>query len=225
MGIHTVLDLKRTPPKRIREKFSVVLERTVEELNGTACLELDDTVPHRQQIICSRSFGALVSNLPDLEQATIAYTTRAAEKLRLQHSIAGGIHIYIRTNPNREKYPQYQQCLTIPLHEPSADTRMLSHAALAGLRQIYRRGYAYQKVGVMLTEIIPAASRPRTLFDDVTAQRKSDALMYTLDRINRSMGSGTVQLLGEGVHKNWAMRTGNMSKRCTTEWNELAICS
>jgi DNA polymerase V len=93
MDIHTVLDLKRTPPKRIRDEFSVVLERTVEELNGVACIELDDVVPDKQQIICSRSFGTLVSNLPDLEQAAIAYTTRAAERLRHQHSIASGIQI------------------------------------------------------------------------------------------------------------------------------------
>lgn len=225
MGIYTVLDLKRTPPKRIRDEFSVVLERTVEELNGVACLELDDVVPDKQQIICSRSFGTLVSNLPDLEQAAIAYTTRAAEKLRRQHSMASGIQIYIRTNPHKEKDPQYQQWMTVPLHEPTDDTRVLCHAAVTGLRQIYRRGYAYQKVGVMLTEIIPASSRPRTLFDDVEAQQKSDALMSTLDRINRSMGSGTVQLLGEGTRKNWAMRRGNMSKRCTTEWSEIAVAS
>lgn len=223
MGVNTVLDLKRTLPKRIRDEFSVVLERTVEELNGVACLELDDVVPDKQQIICSRSFGSLVSNLPDLEQSAIAYTTRAAEKLRQQHSIAGGVHIYIRTNPHKGKDPQYQQGMTVPLYEPTGDTRVLCRAALMGLKQIYRRGFAYQKVGVMLTEIIPAASRPRTLFDDVIGQQKSDALMRTLDRINRSMGSGTIQLLGEGIRKNWSMRRENMSQRYTTEWNELAV--
>lgn len=223
MGINTVLDLKRTPPKRIRDEFSVVLERTVEELNGVACLDLEDVVPDKQQIICSRSFGSLVSNLPDLEQAAIAYTTRAAEKLRRQNSIAGGIHLYIRTNPHKEKDPQYQQGITVPLYEPTGDTRVLCHAALAGLKQIYRRGFAYQKVGVMLTELIPAASRPRTLFADVTSHQKSEALMRTLDHINRSMGSGTIQLLGEGIRKNWSMRRDNVSQRYTTEWNELAI--
>ena len=223
MGINTVLDLKRASPKRIRDEFSVVLERTVAELNGVACFELDDVVPDKQQIICSRSFGSLVSNLPDLEQAAIAYTTRAAEKLRQQHTIAGGIHIYIRTNPHKEKAPQYQQGITMPLHEPTGDTRVLCSSALAGLKQIYRRGFAYQKVGVMLTAIILEASRPRTLFDDVNSQQKSEALMRTLDSINRSMGSGTIQLLGEGIRKNWSMRRENVSKRYTTEWKELAV--
>ncbi len=224
MGIHSVLDLKRTSAKRLREKFSVVQERIVEELNGVACLELDDIVPNKQQIICSRSFGTLTSLLPDLEQAIIAYASRAAEKLRQQHSLACGIQVYIRTNPHKERDPQYQQAMLLPLPEPTDDTRLMCHAALHGLRQIYRTGYAYQKAGVMLTGIIPSSARPRTLFDNVEAQQKSHALMQTLDHINRSMGSGTLRLLGEGTDKTWAMRRGNVSKRYTTEWDELAVC-
>ena len=75
----------------------------------------------------------------------------------------------------------------------------------------------------MITGIIAAASRQRTLFEDVQAQRKSRALMATLVHINRTMGSGTVQLLGEGVSKSWAMRRGNVSRRYTTEWGEVAV--
>ncbi len=224
LGIQTVLDLKRASAKRLRERFSVVFERIVAELNGVACLELDDVVPDKQQIICSRSFGTLTSLLPDLEQAVIAYATRAAEKLRQQRSLASGIQVYIRTNPHRESDPQYQQAMQMPLPEPTDDTRSLSRAALHGLRQIYRPGYAYQKAGVMLSGIIPCSARPQTLFDDVAAQQKSQALMRTLDHINRSMGSGMVRLLGEGTDKSWAMRRGNVSKRYTTEWDELAVC-
>jgi DNA polymerase V len=113
--------------------------------------------------------------------------------------------------------------MLLPLFEPTNDTRLLCRAVLSGLRQIYRSGYAYQKAGVMLTEIIAATARPHTLFDDVAAQQKSAALMETLDRINRRMGSGTMQLLGEGVRKSWAMRRGNVSQRYTTEWDELVV--
>ena len=107
--------------------------------------------------------------------------------------------------------------------EPTDDSRLLCRAALEGLREIYRSGYLYQKAGVILTGIIPAVSAQRTLFDDVAAQQKSTALMETLDRINRRMGSGTMQLLGEGVRKNWAMRRSNVSQCYTTEWDELAV--
>lgn len=228
MGIDTALELKYSPAKRVRAEFGVVMERIVAELNGEACIGLDETTPSRGQIICSRSFGVPVSLLADLEQAVIAYASRAANKLRSQHSLAGGIQVYIRTNPHKansrkEGGSQYQPATLLPLSAPTNDTRLLCRAALDGLRQIYRSGYAYQKAGVMLTEIIPETSRPRTLFDDVAAQQKSAALMKILDQINRRMGSGTMQLLGEGVRKSWAMRRGNVSQRYTTEWDELAV--
>ncbi|MEO6975777.1 MAG: Y-family DNA polymerase [Gallionella sp.] len=223
MDITTVLELKYSPAKRVRAEFGVVMERIVAELNGEACIGLDEITPLRQQIICSRSFGLPVSSLSDLEQAVVTYTSRAAEKLRAQHSVAGGIQVYIRTNPHKDQEHQYQPALLLPLSESTNDTRLLCHAALDALRQIYRGGYAYQKAGVMLTEIIAATARPRTLFDDVAAQQKSTVLMETLDRINRRMGSGTMQLLGEGTRKNWSMRRGNASQRYTTEWNELAV--
>ena len=225
IGIRSVLDLKRSPPGQLRARFSVVFERIVSELNGVACLELDD-VPHdKQQIICSRSFGMLPSSLDDLEQAAIAYTTRAVEKLRQQHSIAGALHIYVRTNPHRTQDRQYQQGILVPLDDPSDDTRTFCKAALHGLRQIYRTGYAYQKVGVMLAEIMPAGERPRTLFDDDAARERSKSLMTTLDRINRRMGSGTLRLLGEGANQSWAMRRESSSRRYTTEWDGLLVCN
>ncbi len=223
MGIDSVLELKCSPAKRVRAEFGVVMERIVAELNGENCIGLDEVTPPRRQIICSRSFGTSVALLADLEQAVVAYTSRAAEKLRDQHSLAGGIQVYIRTNPHKENTEQYQPSMLLPLSEPTDDTRLLCHAALRGLQQIYRSGYAYQKAGVMLTGIIAATARPRTLFEDVAAQQKSTTLMATLDRINRRMGSGTMQLLGEGVRKSWAMRRGNVSQRYTTEWDELAV--
>jgi DNA polymerase V len=224
MGIRSVLDLKRAPAGQLRVRLGVVFERIVKELNGITCLELEDVAPAKQQIICSRSFGMLTSLLADLEQAAVAYTTRATEKLRQQHSMAGGIQVYIRTNPHKIRDPQYQQSILIPLHEPTNDSRVFCRAALHGLRQIYRSGYAYQKVGIVLTQIIPAIERPSTLFDDSAARQKSLALMTTLDRINRKMGSGTVKLLGEGINQRWAMRNEHGSKCYTTEWNELAVC-
>jgi len=222
-GIATVLDLKRAPARRLRARFGIVLERIVAELNGVACLELDEVAAHRQQIVCSRSFGRPVTALDDLVQATITYATRAAEKLRQQHCVAGAVQVYLRTNPHLEKEPQYRQSRLMPLPLQSNDTRLLCRAAVAGVRGIYRSGYAYQKVGVILTQIIPDAARQPALFDDADALRKSRALMATMDHINRSMGSGTLRLLGEGSTKTWAMKRGNVSPRYTTEWDEVAL--
>jgi DNA polymerase V len=219
MHINTVLDLKNTPAKHLRRKFGVTLERIVAELNGIACLELDEIVQPRQQIICSRSFGQPVTQLSDLEQAIISYTSRAAEKLRHQHSIAACMQVSIRTSPHKAK--PYQNALNVPLAFPTDDTRKLCQAALNGVRRIYRSGYSYQKAGVLLSGIIATDARYPTLFD--TEPDRSGPLMKVFDRINRRMGSGTIQFLGEGIKKDWAMKRGNVSQRYTTELNELAI--
>jgi len=66
MKIKTVEDLRRADLEWIRSRFSVVLARTVQELNGTSSLALEETVPAKQQIMASRSFGCAVHALEDL---------------------------------------------------------------------------------------------------------------------------------------------------------------
>lgn len=223
MGIMTVRDLKRAPPKMIRTQFSVMLERTLAELNGEACLTLEEIAPAKQQIMASRTFGEYVYSFDELAQAVVTYTTRAAEKLRRQASLAGAIQVTIRTNPFKTNVPQYQRGLLVPLPTPSDNTRQLARAALFGLRRLFRPGFAYQKAGVMLSELIPIAQRPRTLFDDTAAQARSQSTMRVMDSINRIMGEHTLHLLGEGLEKRWKMRRGHKTPNYTTRFDEIAI--
>lgn len=195
-----------------------MLERTAMELNGVPCLDLEDLAPAKQQIMSSRAFGAYVHDLAGMEEAVSTYTGRAAEKLRRQHSVAGAIQVYVRTNPFKVDHPQYQRGLTVPLPEPTDDTRRLVHYALLGLRRLYKPGYAYQKAGVMLMDLSDARRTQGTLF---TADRGNPALMRTMDRINALWGRGTLKLASEGVDQDWRMRRGMMSPCYTTRWSDL----
>ena len=47
---------------------------------------------------------------------------------------------------------QYSGTTTIPLVRPTADRAALVASALPGLPRIYRQGYQYAKVGVMLVD-------------------------------------------------------------------------
>lgn len=82
MGITTALQLADLPPDMARRRFSVVLERTVRELNGIACLSLEEFATPKEQIVCSRSFGEKTTDLDSVSQAICAHAERAAEKLR-----------------------------------------------------------------------------------------------------------------------------------------------
>jgi len=145
LGVGSVQQLRDAPPAWIHERFSVVLERTVRELNGVSCLDLEDVTPDKQQIMASRSFGHPVFDLKGLSESVASHTTRAAEKLRAQRHVAGAITVMIRSNPFKPWEPQYNRSEVVPLPEPSADTRELIKAALWGLRRIYRSGLRLQE--------------------------------------------------------------------------------
>lgn len=226
MGIQTVQQLRDADARMIRERFSVVLERTVQELRGTSCMDLEEVTPDRQQIISSRSFGTLIYDLADLEEAVASYTARAAEKLRQQDSLAGAVQVMIRTNVFKPEAPQYQKAVTVPLPEASADTRILSHWTIRVLKRIYRVGYGYHKAGIALLDIRPKANQQFGLFvPDDHVQSRNERLMGTLDAINGRYGRGVLRLAAEGVEKPWQMRRGNLSPGYTTAWDGVASVS
>lgn len=225
LGIRTVRQLRDADPCCMRDRFGVMMERTVRELRGVACLELADIAPARQQIIRSRSFGRYVTGLPELEQAVSAYMCRAAEKLRGQGSVAAAIHVHIRTNPHKSGEPQYSPGLAVALAQPTADSMLLVKAALAGLRRIYRDGYRYQKAGVALSGIMPAQVSQGSLFAGAYGMEKSARLMSVLDRINARMGTGTLRLASDGVAQEWRMKSGNRSPAYTSSWSELPVAT
>lgn len=221
MRIGTVRQLRDASPVLIRERFSVVLERTVRELRGLSCLDLEDIVPPKQQIMASRSFGTPVFDLAQLSQAVASHTTRAAEKLRVQQYVAGAITVSIRSNPFKPWEPQYNQGVVVPLPEPSADTRVLINAALWGLGKIFRTGYAYKKAGVLLSGLEPVGRRQASLLTDLKREERAAALMAAMDQINDRWGKGSVRPLAAGFGGDWRMRREKLSPAWTTRWDEI----
>jgi len=223
MGILTIQDLRSADPEYIRQQFSVVVERTVKEINGIPCIELEDAAQPRQQIMVSRSFGNEVSQLADLSESISYYATLAAEKLRHDGSVASSLCVFVRTNPFKDDVPQYSRSMVVPLLRPTDDTFKLVQAALQGLKQIYRTGYGYKKSGVLLMALQPKGSVQASLFDEPEDQAKSDSMMRVMDAINRKMGKGSVTVASSGVRPRWAMRREKKSPSYTTEWGELPV--
>lgn len=221
INIQTVEDLRVSNPDVIRKQFSIVLERTVKELNGISCIDLEDTESPRQQIMVSRSFGSAVTSFADLSESVAHYATLAAEKLRHDKSVACSICVIIHTNPHQEHEPQYQGSLIVPLDQPSDSTMKLVDAALKGLKAIYRSGLRYKKSGVLLMGLQPKSTIQPTLFDDRVEQNMSSNLMQIMDAINQKMGAGKLSIAASGICKPWAMRREGKSPNYTTDWKEL----
>lgn len=223
-GIQTVLDLKASDPEYMRQQFSVVMEKTVRELNGQACMELEEVAPPKQQILSSRSFGIPLTDLESLSESVTLYISRAAEKLRKQKSYAGALSVYIRTSPFSDE-SRYSNTKTISLPTPTDDSRQLVSVGLWILKGIYKSGFKYQKAGVMLSNIVPAEGQQTDLFGFKQSVSKSDKLMTVMDEINRKMGKQKVRLASQGYKQPWAMKQEMKSQSFTTKWSELTIVS
>ncbi|HEY1228084.1 MAG TPA: Y-family DNA polymerase, partial [Ramlibacter sp.] len=137
-GVCTVLDLVRIDPTLVRRRWSVVVERTVRELQGQGCILLDDAPSPRREVSCTRAFGNPVSTLPPLVEAVSEYATRASSKLREDGSHAAQVLTFVHTNPFRKWERQYARSATEPLRRPTADTAPIVQAAVRGLRRVFQ---------------------------------------------------------------------------------------
>jgi len=234
-GIHTVFDLIQADVTALRRQFSVVMEKTLRELRGVSCLDVEDQPAANQQILCSRSFGEPVTELATLTEVVSQFASRVAEKLRHQHSMASAVQVFIATSPYRQRDRQHSPTATLPLSRPSQDTATLVSAAVRALRSIFRPGFNYLKAGVMLVDLQRQQQASQTtleLFADEPAPppppRDRARLMSAIDTLNQRFGRDAVQVASaaaHGVHgqrgSSHASRQQLRSPRYTTRLDEV----
>ena len=221
-GVENVLRLKNANPKRIRDRFGVVLERTVKELNGESWLEFDEDQPAAKQVMSSRSFGIRIDNLPVLAEAITFHASNAAQRMRSKKLFTQTVYIFIQNSP----YDQADYCdpaLQIKLPAPTNCSIKITNAALWILKKIYVPGVYYLKAGVMLMDLVPEGGQQLDLFSYSAESTKESRLMATLDEVNDKYGRGTLKLASEGINKSWAMRRDFKSPNYIGDWNELPI--
>lgn len=221
MGIKTVLDLADTDIRFIRKHFNVVLERTVRELRGESCLELEEFAPVKQEIVCSRSFGERITDYDAMRQAICTYASRAAEKLRGEHQYCRFISTFVKTSPFALNEPYYGNSASVKLLTPTQDSRDIIAAATRSLDAIWKDGHRYQKAGVMLGDFFSQGIAQLNLFDDNAPRRGSEKLMEVLDHLNAKEGKGMLYFAGQGIQQQWAMKREMLSPRYTTRYEDL----
>ncbi|EIW6503948.1 Y-family DNA polymerase [Escherichia coli] len=221
MGIKTVLDLTDTDMHFIRKHFNVVLERTVRELRGEPCLELEEFAPVKQEIVCSRSFGERITDYDVMRQAICSYASRATEKLRGEHQYCRFISTFVKTSPFALNEPYYGNSASVKLLTPTQDSRDIIAAAIRSLDAIWKDGHRYQKGGVMLGDFFSQGIAQLNLFDDNAPRAGSEKLMEVLDHLNAKGGRRTLYFAGQGIQQQWAMKREMLSPRYTTRYEDL----
>ncbi|HAV5292409.1 DUF4113 domain-containing protein [Acinetobacter baumannii] len=221
MGINTVLDLACAEPREMQKKFSIVMARTIYELQGISCIEIEHTPPSKKQIIKSCSFGAKVTELIDLQEAIAMHAQEACKRLRDDESLCGCLIVFVQSSPFDENVPFYNKSITGSFSQPTDNALDFVKAATKMVSHIYKEGIKYKKCGVILTGLEPKAGHTYDLLTDFEAIEKKEQLMKTLDNVHtkfgkKKLGISTCYVPG----RNWSMSRDKLSRNPFL-WDEL----
>jgi DNA polymerase V len=240
-GVHTAEDLKLADTATLRARFGVTMEKTQRELRETPCLEMTQVEAAKKQIVSSRSFGQMVTDVNELKDAVSLFAANACQKLRAQSSQASIIQVFLRTNRFRPELAQYNPCLSVPLPLPTNDTREVNQWAAHLVECMFKPGYQYKKAGIMLSEISSTSHQQMDMWEsdeilasdvDSNAHQGKSApapakarLMRTLDHLNQRYGRGTVTVSTQGTYnsKSWRMKQERKSPNYTTDWAAVPL--
>lgn len=220
LGIHNALELAQANPKILRRHFSVVLERTVRELNGEPCLNLDTEPVPRKEIISTRSFSYKVTELSELQQAVSLYASRACEKLRSQNGLTANLWIYLEISGQQGGLFKRHKMIQLPYL--TNDTRQIASQASAAISEIYQAGMRYKKCGIGLLDVRTKKYEQQDLFAP-RQSAQSRKVMKVLDQVNRRYGKHSMHLANTGIHPQWTMKRDYMSPAYTTRWKDIPL--
>ena len=219
-GVKNAYDFAQLPVAWVRQKMTVVGERMWKELNGESCIDMELAPAPKKQICTSRSFGHMVTDLAEMEEAVSTYASMCAEKLRAQKSCAASLMVFIHTNNFRSDLPQYYKNFVIKLPVPTNSTLELVKYALAALRLIFVKGYQFKKAGVIITEIVDDNAVQMNLFDNFDREKHAK-LMKVMDRLNSGFDNRKLSLAIQGSGRKWKLRREKLSPCYTTNLREV----
>jgi len=222
IGIDNALQLSQTEPRLMGSNFSVVLERTIRELKGQACLNASNTLEPKKQIMVSRSFGKSIDSKKVIHEAISFHAGRAAEKLRFENQKCSLVTVFIRSNPFKINAKQIYCSNFIELVHPTDDSRIIIKSANQILERIYKKGYRYSKAGVLLSNFSDKYGYQMNLFTKSFDSKKSEKLMNVVDALNLSE-RGKLYFGNQGYINTWKMKRDMKSKRYTTKIDEIPI--
>jgi DNA polymerase V len=218
-GIKTALDLRNSPDGWVRQRMGVVGLRTVQELRGIVCHELETQPAPKQTTCCSRTFGSAIRNKDQVRDAIASFAERVAEKIRQSGQVCGAVQVFIMTDRFNASAAQHSASASATFMNPTADSRAIAGMALRIFQDIWREGLVWRKAGVLLLDLSSARDVVPSLFPDQPVG--SDRLMWAMDQIKGRYGRGAIGLGLAVKEAEWRMRQKRVSPHFTTRWKEI----
>jgi len=220
-GIHNAKLLKNCSDSWIRKMMSVNGLKTITELRGISCIPLEEYSMTRKSCCTTRSFGKLLTNLEDIEQAVTTFARRAAERIRSESLAASCVSVFVRTNPFDKKSAYYSNGASRTLSHPTHDSITIIETSLLLTKRIFKNNYQYKKAGVLLSGLCNESEIQETLFEK-NYNQNSD-LMSAIDAINYRYGRDTLQMASECKVGNWKQKRENCTRNYTTQIDRLLL--
>ena len=220
-GIHNAKLLKNCSDSWIRKMMSVNGLKTITELRGISCIPLEEYSMTRKSCCTTRSFGKLLTNLDDIEQAVTTFARRAAERIRSESLAASCVSVFVRTNPFDKKSAYYSNGASRTLSHPTHDSITIIETSLLLTKRIFKNNYQYKKAGVLLSGLCDESEIQETLFEK-NYNQNSD-LMSAVDAINYRYGRDTLQMASECKVGNWKQKRENCTRNYTTQIDRLLL--
>jgi len=222
-GINTAYELKNIENSWIKKNTNVLGSRTAMELKGIACVFLEPHQEKRRSCCVSRSFGIKVTKLDELNEAITTHCLNAAEKIRLDNQVVKKITVFIRTSPFQKDKNYYANSKDIDLPVSTNDSIELVKHALDALKNIYKKGYRYQKTGIIFSSLKNVDTYNKNLFSKINNNEKRENLMKAIDLTNVKYGRHSLSIAQADFKKKWNIKKQHSSKIDTTCFNFLPI--
>ncbi len=237
-GITHAKALRDMPHDWLRQKLTVTGLRTALELAGVPCIDMEKSPTPRHTLVSSRSFGERVYAKEHLAEAITTFTVNAAQRLRREKLVAGGIAVHIRSSKYacEPRQAPYNETVHVAFPEATDHSTLMVRTAMQALDSLFKEGVPYAKAGVMLYDLEKISGRqgsllPLTQGETPQMAQRNQKLMQMLDGINARYGSHTLYYAGQGVGKGveagtkdaapWRMRQKFRSPKFTTAWEAL----
>ena len=221
-GIYNAKDLRDSDLLWIKKQFSVVLMRTVLELRGERCLNLEEAEESRKSLMCGRAFGKPLKELEDIRPALTHFVQNAVTRLWKYKRKTSAVTVYLSTNRFRKNIGQRNATVSVEV-EATDDLIKLTNAAQRVLEKAFKYGFEYHKVGILLHDLVSVKNSPISLFEMELGSQKYTELMRVVEKINTKFGRYTVTSASSNGSSDWRARSKFRSPAFTTCWSELPV--
>jgi len=219
-GIDTAYKLKNISNSWVKKSTNVLGAKTVMELRGVSCINLEIHETKRKSCCVSRSFGKKVESLNKLQESVTTHCLNAAEKIRNDDQITKSVTVSIRTSPFDKNRKYYSNSITIDLPVATSNSLELIKVAISGLKKIYKYGYFYQKAGIVLSKLSESSENEFNLLAPIM-ENKSQKLMKAIDLTNSKYGRNAISIAQAGINNSWKMRREHSSQIDTSSFDSL----